>query len=182
MDGKEGELHTEFGAKVMSFLFDRKDRFPYGYHDALYGYQFQQWVYKRGTTAEGKPIVERFGNWGNFCLNHSRFIAKREERPYSALCVADKLSISLEPWWLYIPRATASREIYEYMEKAKASGKGEGKYGKEPKSKYFHMALQTGTKRDWFKSVCEYLEKWANDYKDLNKEDTHTSLNKPEFV
>ena len=47
-----------------------------------------------------------FGDcWGDFCLYHSRFYAKKHNHSYSRLCVADKLSIAVEPFWLYLPWA-----------------------------------------------------------------------------
>jgi hypothetical protein len=40
--------------------------------------------------------------WGDFTLLHSRFYSKKLGRPFSRLCVADKLAIYLTPRWLYI--------------------------------------------------------------------------------
>src|SRR5215472_14200778 len=38
--------------------------------------------------------------WHDFCLYHSRFLAKRHGVQFSRLCVADKLSICITPAWL----------------------------------------------------------------------------------
>src|SRR5688500_4840559 len=56
--------------------------------------------------------------WGNFCLYHSRSIARRDRVKPSALCIADKFAWSIEPFWLYLPRALASGELKEYMRSA----------------------------------------------------------------
>ena len=75
----------------------------------------------------GATLMRRlFGpEWGAFCLYHSRHWAKRDGRPYSLLCVADKLATALEPWWLYLPRVMASGELWEFMA---AAGNREAAY------------------------------------------------------
>jgi len=78
--------------------------------------------------------------WRDLLLYHSRFRAKQDGRPYSRLCVADKLSVALEPWWLYLPRVIASGEVHEYI--ALAGGKNNSKYKGEPNSKYESMQLE----------------------------------------
>lgn len=50
------------------------------------------------------------------CLYHSRHYAKNDDTEPSKLCWADKMSILLDPWWLYLPRAWASGELKEYRE------------------------------------------------------------------
>jgi hypothetical protein len=90
MDGAEGETHVEFGANVMSWLFD---------------YWF--------TNSFGTRYHTRI--WKNFSLYHSRFYAKKDGMKPSKLCYADKLAICLEPSWLYLPRVILSGEIKEYM-------------------------------------------------------------------
>lgn len=112
--------------------------------------------------------------WFNFCLSHSRFLAKKRCQPYSRLCVADKLSVAMEPAWLYLPRARASGELYEYM--SLAGGKDDSKYKGEPNDKYVHMKILEGTPEAWFDAVCHYLKQWVHEHKDL-KEDTWTKLN-----
>lgn len=109
--------------------------------------------------------------WGDFCRYHSRFYAKRDGRPYSRLCVADKLSVALEPWWLYLPRVIASGEVHEYM--ALAGGKNNSKYNGEPNSKYVSMQLETGTMRGWFNAMTTYLREWVDTHKD-GRPDTWT--------
>lgn len=130
--------------------------------------------------AEGERHVEwgatfmrrHFGpKWGKFCLYHSRFYAKRDGQPFSRLCVADKLAVVLEPWWLYLPRVIASGEIHEYM--ALAGGKANSKYKGEPNSKYVSMQLETGTIRGWHRAMTTYLREWVEEHKD-GRTDTWT--------
>jgi hypothetical protein len=117
-------------------------------------------------------MAKWFGpKWGAFCLYHSRFYAKRDGRPYSRLCVADKLAVALEPWWLYLPRVILSGEIWEYM--ALAGGKNTSKYKGEPNSKYVTMQLQTGTIRGWHRGMTAYLRDWVAVHRD-GREDTWT--------
>ncbi len=137
MDGKEGDKHPEFAAKVMERLFGRK--------------------------------------WGEFCLYHSRFYAKNNKKQYSKLCVADKLSVALEPWWFYLPRVILSGEIHEYM--ALAGGKNNSKYKGEPNDKYVTMKVSSNNRREWFDGVCEYLKQWVKEHKDI-KLDTWTPIQK----
>ena len=84
---------------------------------------------------------------------------------FSRLCVADKLSITLEPWWFYLPRVILSGEIKEYMRLA-ASGK------------YESMSLNSVSKRKWFADTCAYLRSWVEEHKDL-KEDKWTPSTTP---
>jgi hypothetical protein len=55
-----------------------------------------------------------FGDpWYEFLLYHSRFLAKQRGAQPSPLCLADKLSIAIEPWWFYLPRVNLSGEVHE---------------------------------------------------------------------
>lgn len=75
---------------------------------------------KRHPELGAKIMHRLFGSeWGDFCLYHSRSIARRDKVDPSPLCLADKLSWSIEPWYLYLPRAWVSGELHEYMESAK---------------------------------------------------------------
>lgn len=118
----------------------------------------------------GARLMARwFGTeWGYFCLYHSRFYAKRDDQHFSRLCVADKLAVAIEPWWLYLPRVIASGEVHEYMALA-----GKRKYAGEPLGKYESMNLETGTYRSWFAAMTSYLLRWVNEHRDL-REDTWT--------
>ena len=91
--------------------------------------------------------------WYNFCLYHSRFYAKKDNVQPSKLCMADKLSIALEPYWLYLPRVIVSKEINEYMKDAE-------------KGKYISMKISIASKRAWFSSMAAYLKSYAYEHKD----------------
>ena len=144
MDGEEGETHVEFGAKVMHLLFDWKKVAGSPYYD----------------LNTGKPVNIYYNIWGNFLLYHSRFYAKKDNENPSRLCVADKLSICLEPSWLYLPRVRWSGEINEYMKNAE-------------NGKYVTMRIPTKSQKEWFKGVQTYLNNWVEEHKD-GKTDTWT--------
>ena len=83
----------------------------------------------------------------DLCLLHSRHYARNVDREPSRLCWADKLSLIYDPWWFYLPRAWASRELFEYRVMAVGYvGLGE-------------------THRTWFKWVKARLVKLARDKK-----------------
>lgn len=133
MDGPEGESHPYVGARIMQRLFDR-DRFGMG--DAA-----------------------RY-RWHDFCLYHSRFLAKREGVNPSRLCPADKLSICLTPAWLYLPMVRWSGEIHEYMKLAKSG-------------KYDTMNIPTSAQLTWYRGVQDYLRRWVEEHQD-GRNDTWT--------
>ncbi len=116
-------------------------------------------------TELGDKICGVFGSeWCGFCLYHSRFAAIRDGKSFSLLCVADKLSITLEPPWLYLPRVRWSGEIHEYLKLAKIRTAGG-----EPK--YASMQVATDDQRRWFADVQEYLRRWVKEHK-AGKADT----------
>lgn len=143
MDGPKGDQHPMLGADIMHRLFDssalckcegcRDYNGPEGYH------------------------------WYDFCVHHSRFLAKKRGRSPSKLCMADKLSLGLEPWWLYLPRAWASGELKEYMKSA------------QPEGKHGHMNLSQVSAITWYKSVQTYLINYVKEHKD-GKLDTVTQV------
>lgn len=97
--------------------------------------------------------------WYDFCLYHSRFVAKRAGQSFSRLCVADKLAVALEPWWLYLPRVIISGEIIEYMRLSGARTEAG-----EPK--YASMQSYSSIRRQWFANVQNYLKRWVDEHKD----------------
>lgn len=105
----------------------------------------------------GRAMGRLFGReWGQFCIYHSRFLAKRDGQNFSRLCPADKLAISLTPWWLYLPTAWLTGELAEYMR---------GKGARTPAGK--RSACQ------WFRDVQRYCRAWAYEHID-GKTDTWT--------
>lgn len=146
MDGPEGENHVSFGARVMAQLFDPAAPIDHFSHVMV-------------NVQGGKPWL--CGKWGQLCLFHSRFFAKKHGFPFSLLCVADKLSICLTPRWLYLPCVKASGEIREYM--ALARGR---KYQGEPLTKYETMGLEALTPESWHQTMVSYLRRWVDEHKD----------------
>lgn len=106
--------------------------------------------------------------WADFSRYHSRFYAKRDGKPFSRLCVADKMAIYLTPAWLYLPMVNWTGEIHEYMQLAKSRN-----LAGEPHSKYESMQMVTNSQRDWHKSMCGYLRRWVEEHKD-GRQDTWT--------
>jgi len=97
-------------------------------------------------------------HWHDFCLYHSRFYAKKDKATFSRLCVADKLSIVFTPAWLYLPCASATREVYEYMKLADSRTEAG-----EPK--YSSMQIYSDKKEQWYANVQEYLRRWVDKHK-----------------
>ena len=108
--------------------------------------------------------------WADLCRYHSRFYSKRDGKPFSRLCVADKLAMCLEPWWLYVPRTMASGEIYEYMARNSSSN---GKYSTDPRFGTIQERLRSPSKRVFFEALCEYMIQWIEEHKD-GRDDTWT--------
>ena len=99
MDDEEGEKHPELGAKIAGWLFD---------YPMVFTLPAALWI--------------RTTDYHDLCLLHSRHYARNAGRESSKLCWADKLSIIFEPWWLYLPRAWASGELFEYRAMAAHAG------------------------------------------------------------
>lgn len=168
MDSEEGELHPYFGAWVMS-LFDywtapqewEHFDFQHGQHGnpcrvgkaKFNEYRRSGWnlfcMFNSLTVLE-RPVPY----WHDFTLHHSRFLAKRNDRPFSKLCVADKLAVALEPWWLYLPRVIATGEIREYMD-----------LHNDPASKYGNECggNPTTSRREWCVRMQGFCRRWAMD-------------------
>lgn len=137
MDDEKGEQHPYFGARIMGWLFDRKNRYT------VLGCECKIC----------KGIQEEDSYWYNFTLYHSRFLAKRNGANYSKLCVADKLAITLTPKWLYLPIANWSGEIKEYMKDAAKNSGGA-------------ISVQESQVL-WKNSVDDYVRKWVEEHKDM---------------
>lgn len=114
----------------------------------------------------GANIVRKlFGDtWGDFCLYHSRFYAKRNGRRFSKLCVADKMAIVVTPTWLYIPMVRATGELGEYM-------------AMDRESKYHEMGFDHSSPTAWHKSVKRYIHAWVLQHQAADIEDQWISGN-----
>lgn len=70
---------------------------------------------KRHPEKGAMIALKLFGpDYHDLVLYHSRHYSRANGVEPSKLCWADKLSIQYEPWWLYLPRAWASGELFEY--------------------------------------------------------------------
>jgi hypothetical protein len=170
-------LHPWFVAaawrRLYGFPWDPHLWLAFGLHDLGY------WGKPNMDGPEGERHVEWgagimgrwFGpEWRDFCLYHSRFYAKRDGKPFSRLCVADKLSIALTPAWLYLPMVRWTGEIREYMALAKMRiAMGEPQYAS--------MQLTTSTEHRWYADVQEYLRRWVAEHRD-GREDIWTPKQK----
>lgn len=103
-----------------------------------------------------------FGNkWGNFCLYHSRYYAKKHDAKPSQLCFADKLAFVYTPRWLYLLMVSATGEIDEYL-----------KNGQRSDSE--HWTPTNFDKVKWHKQLSQYFIDWVETHKD-GADDTWTS-------
>lgn len=123
IDGPEGEKHPELGANIMHSLFDRPVM-----------------VWKNGEEEWSDKY------WYDLTLYHSRFYAKKAGKPYSRLCVADKLAFALTPKWLYLPMVRFTGELEEYIT--------DKKYG-DDRSNY--------TPSEWFDRVASWAIRFSKD-------------------
>lgn len=150
--------------KLYGFPWDPRLWVAFFVHDLGY------WGKPNMDGPEGKSHVELgakimgiFGKeWADFTRYHSRFYVKKDKVKHSKLCIADKLSITLEPHWLYLPRVNWAGEIKEYMSLAS-----------DKQGKNASMGLPTSTQLRWFNGICKYLVKWVAEHKD-GKFDTWT--------
>ena len=157
-------LHPWFVAyawcKLYGFPFDPRLWLAFFLHDIGYIGKSNM----DGTEGESHPEVgagimrKLFGDkWGDFCLYHSRYYSKKRGVQPSKLCFADKLAIVYTPTWLYIPMATASGEIEEYLANAKKRETAHWKFVEFPDD--------NNNKKLWHKQVKNYMVKWVNEHK-----------------
>ncbi len=97
--------------------------------------------------------------WRDFTFCHSRHWAKRLGKPYSKLCVADKLAFVMTPAWLYLPMARASGELAEYMRVASARQSG---------SQFSNVELSLLRCRNpevWLEGLKSYTRRWIEKHR-----------------
>ena len=175
MDGPEGESHVELGAAIVHRCFDRQV-FELSSEEGnnpdevavlcRSGWKFGSF---ESTCGRFKATVKA-AHWRDFALYHSRSYAKRDGVPYSKLCVADKLAVALEPWWLYLPRVIATGEIKEYMKIRDGEG---SKYRGEPKITQEAELAGLSPRRAWHRRMTNYCRAWAYEHRD-GQQDTWT--------
>jgi len=150
MDGPEGETHVELGAKIMHFLFDIDCK-----KDDYYKRKYQKadniiWNGKNGIQS-----CPECYKWRNFSMYHSRYYAKKYGAKPSKLCFADKLAFSYTPRFIYIPMASATGEIYEYMRNI-----SNFKYAAD------NYMFDKYDKRMWHNKVDMFMRGWVKEHKD----------------
>ena len=97
---------------------------------------------ERHPEFAAKIALYLFGpKYHDLCLFHSRHYARNAGQEPSLLCWADKISILCEPWWLYLPRAWASGELFEYREIAANTG----------------FMPMSASHREWYKWIQDLL-------------------------
>ena len=102
----------------------------------------------------GACVMGIFGKkWFDFVLYHSRYLAKKEGKHFSKLCVADKLAIVITPNWIYLPMVNWTGEIHEYMNDVSINSGGKIK--------------AQSSQLIWINSVKEYVLLWVKEHKDL---------------
>jgi hypothetical protein len=145
-----------------------------GWGQAVVESEVRQWNQEGRTPSYWNhwkmPLRQKNTKWRDFCLYHSRFYAKRDGAKPSRLCMADKLAVALEPWWLYLPRVHLSGEVWEYFEAA--GGHPGSKYNGEPHVGS-HTRAAPKTTREWFDRMSDYMRAWAYEHKD-GREDKWT--------
>ena len=179
MDGVQGETHPERGAKIMH-LFDGWDYIDVTYSDddivvkqqAINSRQQEGWIIADVIEMETCCNIlfkKRKYKWYDFALCHSRFYARKQGKQFSKLCVADKLAFVITPRWLYIPLATASGEIKEYIQRA---------MGNMSQAFYdSYIKFHPGIKISWHILATKETRKWIQDHK-AGQIDTTTPIDR----
>lgn len=175
MDGEEGESHPYLGAKIVRYFFDKNynkivkidGNRELSCHRGVNSNSFNSNC-SCGYCKASARFYDECNYWYNFTLYHSRFLAKRNDAKYSKLCVADKYAICLTPSWLYVPMATATGEIKEYMKDFEKSNYT---------SPTFEGKRKFDSRYEWHKAVKKYVKSWVEEHKDM-KDDLWTPKNR----
>lgn len=166
MDGPEGELHPLLGAKIMGALFDGEKpeywRCPHPACDGTGTVMIEE-IEMSDLCPVCAALNRNLSHWHDFTLYHSRFMARKHDRQFSRLCVADKLATVLVPAWLYLLLVNLTGEIHEYMDVA--THKEGGKYGNEFRD--------LSSQQAWRASMCDYMRRWIAEHRD-GRADTWT--------
>ena len=172
-------LHPWFVAwawwKLFGFPFDPRLWLAFWLHDLGYlGKPNMDGAEGERHPEFGAKIVGVFGHeWRDLALYHSRFYARRDGVSPSRLCAADKLAISLTPWWLYLPMARLTGELAEYRRLHDEAKMGRGKYAGDR----FTKPTFATDDRGWYQRVQDYCRRWAYEHRD-GREDTWTAKKK----
>ncbi len=90
--------------------------------------------------------------WKDFCLRHSRSYSRKMRVAPSRLCYADKLSIALTPWWIYLPMTRLTGEITEYIRRSKTAH-----YPSDAGKDNSHLKDDGSNARGWHEDMCKFL-------------------------
>lgn len=178
-------LHPFFVAAAWTKLYGFPTQIPiwvsFFVHDL--GYLFLWCRNMDGEDGERHPEVGArimgwlFGpEWHDFALFHSRYYAKARGKPYSRLCVADKLVPALMPAWLYLPMARATGELDEYLDNACKRAASNEALSPEERARL--------TSRDalaWFRGLQDYMVRWVAEHRD-GREDRWTAVARTDGV
>lgn len=132
-----------------------------------------------GSEGEQHPRVGAkimglfFGTaWHDFVLYHSRFLAKQQGRRPSALCMADKMALSVTPWWLYLPmvQLTGEAESYSFH---KRRDRATTKYSGDPFNEEETRLASSDRMRDRVRAMQLYTRRWVEAHRS-GSEDTWT--------
>ena len=99
--------------------------------------------------------------WGEFCLRHSRYWAKKHGGRLLRLAAADKLALVLTPWWLYLPMTRATGELAEYIAVSKERQAGEHSFTEGER-----WLLASGDVRSWLIALQAYTRRWVEEHRD----------------
>lgn len=167
MDGVEGEEHPAMGALIVSWICD--GRWPHILADLR---TERAWsTLDGGTRRYWYPrtvLPVRAGLWHDFTLLHSRYYAKSLGAPFSRLCVADKYSICVTPWWVYKILGNLSGEIHEYLDNAVRRSRDNEAVRPEERAQ-----LTSKRQREWFIGLQAYMRRWCEEHRD-GRPDTWT--------
>jgi hypothetical protein len=97
--------------------------------------------------------------WRDFVLGHSRHWAESVGKRYSKLCLADKLAFVLTPAWLYLPMASLSGELREYMRVASERQLG-GRV-----SNFELSLLKSRNPQVWLEGLKLYTRRWIEQHR-----------------
>lgn len=143
---------------VMTSLWDPRLWIAFFLHDLGYWGKSDM----DGEEGEWHPlwaanlVYKWFGTaWFWFVLLHSRFLAKNYGREPSNLCWADKLSMSVTPWWLYLPMVKMTGEIREYRHRQMA--------GERDNGAVTYSQVHDLTDKEWVLHMQQYCRVLAED-------------------
>jgi hypothetical protein len=169
-------LHWIFVAigwiKLYGFPYDPRIWFCFVIHDIGYFGQPNMDGPEGETHPELGANIVRFlfgDKWGDFCLFHSRYYAKKQDRKPSKLCFADKLAFVYTPKNLYLRMVNLTGEIEEYLKNGQ-------------KSDSEHWTPTNFDKDKWHTQLKQYFKNWVEEHKsgaeDTWTEKRHTNCDK----